>query len=61
MSGVIGFSSGPTAFTNAPRPDSVTTRVAQPGDIPPTCSSTPTTSEPSVAATHERTRKGMSE
>ena len=37
-SGVRGLSSVPTAFTNARVPSSHTSRVAQPGDMPPTWS-----------------------
>ena len=37
-SGVFGLSSVPTAFTNARVPSSHTSRVAQPGDMPPTWS-----------------------
>ena len=58
-SGVFGLSSVPTAFTNARVPSSHTSRVAQPGDMPPTWSAAATTGEPSSSATQSRTCSGM--
>ena len=57
-SGVSGLRSAPTALTKARVPSAHTTRVAQPGDMPPTCSCASVTGEPSVASTQARTSSG---
>ena len=54
----MALSSGPTAFTKARVPSAHTSRVAQPGDMPPTCSAVEVTGEPSVSSTQARTRSG---
>ena len=56
--GVTGLSSAPTALTKARVPSAHVSRVAQPGDMPPTCSAVATTGEPSVRSTQSRTSSG---
>ena len=57
--GVSGLRSVPTALTKARVPSAHRPRVAQPGDIPPSCSSRETTGDPSVSSTHARTAAGI--
>jgi len=60
MPGLSGFNARPTAFTNARRPSSHTTRTAVPGEKPPSCVTALRMGEPSSRSTASWTCRGTS-